>query len=235
MQDNLIKEERVEAQFGRVKGAPWFQYLHKKDVMVLGQGGIGSWVSLLLARAGCTLYTFDMDLFEEHNMTGQLVSSDSIGHPKNIAVKKMVEYLSPSTTVHCYGEYTPESPTNDIVVCGFDRMVPRKTAFENWKKAYAGNPNAFFQDGRLLAEQLQIFNIAGDDIAKIEEYEREHLFSDEEAEEADCTFKQTSHVAAIIAGKMVGFLTNWASNVQKGKRIRQVPFFHQYLVPLNIS
>lgn len=231
----MLDEFSVEPQFGRVKGAPWFEPMYKREVMVLGQGGIGSWVSLLLARAGCDLYTFDMDRFEEHNMTGQLIVKDAIGMNKAIAVAEMIELFSPSTDVTVNGEYTEESFTSNVVICGFDNMKARKIAFQKWKYAYEGVKEAFFQDGRLLAEQLQIFNIPGDRIDLIEQYEKEHLFDDAEVDEADCTFKQTSHVAAIIAGMMVGFLTNWVTNVEKGKNIRQVPFFHQYIVPLNMS
>jgi hypothetical protein len=37
-----MKEKEIEAQYGRVKGAPWFPLLYGKDVMILGLGGIGS-------------------------------------------------------------------------------------------------------------------------------------------------------------------------------------------------
>jgi molybdopterin/thiamine biosynthesis adenylyltransferase len=246
MQNRVINEYEIESQFGRVKGASWFPSLYKRDVMILGQGGIGSWLSLLLARAGCNLHTFDMDTFEAHNMTGQFVTDGHIGTNKAKAVADMVGQFSPCTSINTYGEYTLQSVTNDIVVCGFDNMRARKIAFEKWRalrsEVMQGDfdgefslKDMFFQDGRLLAEQLQILNIPGDRDDLVEQYEEEYLFEDSEVEEADCTFKQTSHVAAIIAGMMVGFLTNWAINVEKGKIARQVPFFHQYIVPLNMQ
>lgn len=234
---------KVEGQYGRVKGANWFPLLYKKDVMVLGQGGIGSWTTLLLSRIGCTLHVFDMDTFEDHNMTGQLVPYDSIGLNKALAMKKVVNNFSPSCSIMHYPErYTQDSFSNSIMICGFDNMKARRVAFDNWKNILYGlsekdRANCFFQDGRLLAEQLQIFNISGNDYDKIDKYENEYLFKDEEVEEAECTFKQTSHCAAMIASHMVGFLTNWVSNVDTvnkgGKPIRQVPFRYEYLIPLN--
>lgn len=239
----MLDISKVEPQFGRVKGASWFPLLYKKDVMVLGQGGIGSWVTLLLSRVGCTLHTFDMDTFEDHNMTGQVVSVDSIGVNKARAVQKVVNNFSPTCNIYHYPErYTEESPTNNIVICGFDNMKARKVAFNNWKKQVIDLPdsercNYFFQDGRLLAEQLQIFNIPGEDVANMVKYNKDYLFDDEEVQEVECTFKQTSHCAAMIASHMVGFLTNWVSNIEnvsKGEKgIKQVPFRYEYLIPLN--
>ena len=239
----MFKLEDVEPQFGRVKGASWFPLLYKRDVMVLGQGGIGSWVSLLLSRIGCTLYIFDMDVYETHNMTGQIVKQDAIGSNKAQAMASIIGELSPKCEVHVYPErYTEESFTNEIVICGFDNMAARKLAFKKWKDHVLNLPEGergkcFFQDGRLLAEQLQIFNISGDYKDSIEEYEEKWLFDDSEVEEAECTFKQTSHCAAMIASHMVGFLTNWVSNsnaASEGKpAIRSIPFMYEYLIPLN--
>lgn len=233
----------MKAQYGRVKGAEWFPLLYKKDVMVLGQGGIGSWVSLLLSRIGCTLHTYDMDLYEEHNMTGQLVGNSSIGKNKAEAMKAVIKEFSPDANVECYEEYTAASMTGDIMICGFDNMYARKLAFAKWKE-HIGKlqdqdekmaKSCFFQDGRLLAEQMQIFNIPGDRADLIEKYEKEHLPNDSEVAEADCTFKQTSHAAAMIASHMVGFLTNWANHSLGESSIMKVPFKFEHIIPLNMS
>lgn len=241
----MFKIEAVEPQFGRVKGASWFPLLYKRDVMVLGQGGIGSWTSFLLARIGCTLHLFDMDSYETHNMTGQVVSMGQIGANKAEAMGQVIGKFSPTCFVHIYPQrYTEESFSGEIMICGFDNMTARKIAFGNWSKMLLDmtteeRRNCFFQDGRLLAEQLQIFNVPGDDPDLIVKYATEYLFNDEEVEEAECTFKQTSHCAAMIASHMVGFLTNWVSNVELVKKgfpaIRQVPFKYEYLIPANLA
>jgi hypothetical protein len=233
----------VEPQYGRVKGASWFPLLYRKDVMVLGQGGIGSWVTLLLSRIGCSLHIFDMDNYEDHNMTGQVVSHDCIGLNKARAMQRVVNNFSPTCLITHYPErYTEDSFGGNIMICGFDNMEARKVAFKNWMAMLVPltpeqRANCFFQDGRLLAEQLQIINIPGDDMKRMDKYEQEYLFSDEEVQEAECTFKQTSHCAAMIASHMVGFLTNWASNADRKSRgepgFRAVPFFYEYLIPAN--
>src|ERR1041385_2437860 len=224
----------INPQFDRVKGAEWFPLLNDRDIMVLGQGGIGSWTSLLLSRIGCSLTLFDIDIYEEHNMTGQVVGKSGIGKNKAEAMLDMIAELSPACNVACYGRYRDDSPTNDIVICGFDNMAARKTAFKNWKNQFAGEKGAFFQDGRLLAEQLQIYNIPSERVDLIAEYETNHLFNDDEVAEADCTFKQTSHCAAMIASHMLGFLTNWVSNQNSEIPFKQVPFKYEYIIPISL-
>lgn len=234
-------EVKIDEQFGRVKGASWFPLLHKKDVLVLGQGGIGSWVALLLSRIGCTLHLYDMDNYEIHNMTGQVVRRQDVGKNKAETSREIIGELSPSAEVFCYGKYELESPSNDIVICGFDQMLPRKVAFSNWEK-YVDNLPAdqrrlcFFQDGRLLAEHLQVFTLTGDNIENRENYRKEWLFDDEEVADVECTFKQTSHAAAMIGSHMVTFLTNWIFNVnQPSGTGRRVPYKYEYLLPINLS
>jgi hypothetical protein len=242
-----FKIEEVEPRFGRVKGASWFPLLYKREVLVLGQGGIGSWASLLLSRVGCTLHIFDMDEYETHNMTGQAVNHNYIGDNKAEAMEQMIHLFSPGTQVHAYPQrYSEESFTGEIMICGFDNMLARKIAYYNWKENMmqdvhdqgADINNYFFQDGRLLAEQLQIFNIPGNDTARMAEYEKNWLFDDAEVEEAECTFKQTSHCAAMIASHMVGFLTNWVSNVDLVENgfppLKALPFMYEYLIPANL-
>lgn len=231
------KKDTVKAQYGRVKGASWFPLLHKRDILILGQGGIGSWTSLFLSRIGSNLHLYDMDRYEEHNMTGQVVGKGGIGKLKTEAMKEVIADMSPDCEVEVYGRYDEDSPTDDIVICGFDNMTARKIAFRRWIDGCVSaaisdeeRKNMFFQDGRLLAEQLQIFNIPGDRQDLIEKYEKDFLFEDSDVQEAACTFKQTSHCAAMIASHMVGFLTNWISGSGFA-----VPFKYEYLIPLNYT
>lgn len=222
-------------QFGRVKGAEWFPYLYKKDILVLGQGGIGSWVSVLLSRIGCTLHLYDHDIYEEHNLSGQCVMQTSISKNKAVAMEEFISNFSPAAEIYTNGKYESTSPTNEIVICGFDNMTARKTAFINWKNfvlTYEFPENCLFIDGRLNSEYMQIFTISGTNKELIEKYEKEYLFADSEVEEQDCTFKQTSHCAAMIGAYITSILTNWAFNQINKAPIRKVPFMFDCFTPL---
>lgn len=232
--------ENVSSQYDRVKGAEWFSTLYKKPVLLLGAGGIGSWAALFLARLGVDLTVYDHDLYESHNMTGQLVRQRDIGKQKSITSQEILRELSPDATVLAEDKYTEDSFTNDIVICGFDNMEARKLAFRKWRDylltlSMEQRAKCFFQDGRLNAELLQIFSISGEDEIAIMNYEANHLFNDDEVQELECTFKQTSHFAAMIAAHMVEFLTNWATNAFGDTPYRVVPFFHEHIGALNMT
>lgn len=222
-------------QFGRVKGASWFPFLRNREILVLGAGGIGSWVAMMLARIGCRITVMDPDNYEEHNMSGQFVRESGIGVNKAKALQDTIREFSSEDLVTSIPEgYTASTFTNHIVICGFDNMEARKTAFLNWKdlvKYLVDKSDCFFQDGRLEAEHLQIYSIPGDRDDLIEKYEKEALFSDSEAAETSCTFKQTTHAAAMIASHMTGFLTNWADK----EGLQKIPYYFEYSIPLNYT
>jgi molybdopterin/thiamine biosynthesis adenylyltransferase len=229
----------TEPQYTRLKGAEWFPLAYKKEVLILGQGGIGSWATLFYSRIGCTIHSYDMDTFEDHNMSGQMVAEDAIGKPKVEAVANVVRSFSPDASIITHNEaYSQDSPTADIVICGFDNMKARKIAFVKWvdyvQNRAPDKSKCFFQDGRLLAETLQIFNIAGNDLEGMKKYYKEHLFDDSEVEEVDCTFKQTSHCAGMIASHMVALFTNWLTKSHNGT-FRKIPFLYQHVIPLNLT
>lgn len=223
----------------RFKGASWFNKIYGRDVLIIGQGGIASWLSILVARTGANLITFDGDRVEQHNMSGQLFKSSQIGMAKVDAVAENIREFCTSddhipsieTFTEMYGE---NSPANPIVLTGLDNMVARRVSFLNWIKFIEENPEleneCLFIDGRLNAEKLQIFCIKGTDKHSQKIYLEKYLFSDNEVEEQDCTFKQTSHCAAMIAAHMVGFLTNFF-----GEEFREVPFIYSYVLPINLT
>jgi molybdopterin/thiamine biosynthesis adenylyltransferase len=225
----------VAIQRSRFKGAPWFKGLYEKDVMVLGQGGIGSWLTLFLARIGCKLAVHDMDTFEAHNMSGQFVTHKHIGKSKTQAIADLVSEFAVGASIEQFGAYDESSYTNDIVLCGFDNMAARKLAFEKWS-AYVATltdeqkKECIFIDGRLLPTIIQVFCIKGNDAKAIAEYPN-YIYTDAEIAQEDCTFKQTSHCAAIIAGMMTNFLTNFVVK----SAVYKVPFYHEYLLPMNSS
>jgi len=232
-------------QAGRFKDAPWFP-LDEVNVIVGGVGGIGSWLTLMLSRAGFIPMVYDFDTFEIHNMSGQLVPERLIGTIKVDAVAEVVKEFT-GTTIHTFNEkYTAESMSHHYVFSGFDNMQARKDMFKAWcdyvvdwqaegHKAKMLDTTylqdiPIFIDGRLLMEQMQIFCVTPD---RIEDYKK-HLFDDAEVAEAPCTLKQTSHSAAMIASHMVGFFTNHMTNVYAKDVIRNVPFQWEYFIPLDL-
>ena len=237
----------TEEHSSRFKDAPWFPK-EETNVIVGGAGGIGSWLTLMLSRAGFYPVVYDFDVLEGHNLAGQLYTQKDaeIGALKVDALKGLCKHFADTDITVMAEKYTKDSMTHNYVFSAFDNMQARKDMFAAWKeyvkeweefKSVADAthiPNIslsepIFIDGRLTAEQMQIFCVTPD---KIEEYEK-HLFDDSEVEDAPCTMKQTSHSAAMIASHMVGFFTNHMTNNAVKDKDRTVPFFWEYFIPIN--
>lgn len=227
----------MEEKYNRFKGATWFKWFLNKPVILGGAGGTGSFSSLLLSRLGCHIYLYEMDTFEGHNMAGQLVRKQDMGKLKADVAIDLAKEFSDHELIEDMGKYEMDSEYSPIMISAFDNMEARKLMFKNWKLQLEENPDckaeAIFLDMRLEAELYQIFCIRGTDEARITEYEKEWLFTDEEASQGDCTFKQTSHCAAGVASHMVGFLTNHATNCILEGNFMKVPFKYEYIVTLN--
>lgn len=220
-------------RFNRFKDALWFPK-EETYALVGGAGGIGSWLTLLLARAGFKPVVYDFDRYEAHNMGGQLCKKSDISQPKVTALQKTVADFCDGEQIMVFNEkYDATKMTNPFVFSGFDNMEARSVMFIRWCQIYANDPSAIFIDGRLTLEQLQIFCVRGGDQEAIAKYRDIHLFDDSAVEEAACTLKQTSHAAAMIAAHMVGFFTNHYGNLVSGSASRNIPFKWEYLIPLD--
>jgi len=234
-----MEELEVEAKYARFKGADWFSWLNKREVILGGAGGIGSYMSLFLSRLGCNIYIYDMDTFEPHNQSGQLVRQQDIGKSKTDVAEELAKEFSNHSLIEGMGKYEMDSEYSPIMISGFDNMEARKNMFNNWKTQLEENPDikkeCLFIDGRLLGESYQIFCIRGDDEKNILRYEEEFLFNDSDVEDIDCTLKQTSHCAAGIASHMTGFLTNFAANIVNEGDFNQIPFTYEYITPMNYT
>lgn len=85
-----------------------------------------------------------------------------------------------------------------------------------------------FIDGRLAAEEFQVFAIQGNDTRAMREYRSKWLFSDAVADETICSYKQTTFMANMIASVMVNLFVNFVANECNPIIDRDVPFMTQY-------
>lgn len=75
--------------------------LFASRVAVIGCGGLGGYVIEQLARLGVgTIVAIDPDVFEEHNLNRQLLSSPgAVGQPKVLAAAARVREINPAVTL----------------------------------------------------------------------------------------------------------------------------------------
>lgn len=210
--------DAVNATTTRFSGAPWFQEVKNTDIMVAGVGGIGSWLVFMLSRLNPgSLTILDDDKVDVENMAGQMFNLNAVGKLKVSIMEDIVGKFSQYHKMSCYAERLTEATAiKPVLMCGFDNMEAREVAYTNWKITLQSFPERkdkfLFLDGRLSAEMMQVFCITGNDDYYMKQYEDKWLFADSEAENAICSYKQTSYCANMIASLMTNLFVNWCTN-----------------------
>lgn len=223
----------IDESTSRFSSAVWYEAVREKTIILAGVGGIGSYVAFLLGRMKPRrLIIYDNDKVETVNMSGQLFSKGSVGLYKTEAIINMIHDYADFYNANGYARrFTEDDAGAPIMICGFDNMAARKIYFESWLGVVntMGSPeNALFIDGRLAAEEFQVFAIQGNDQRAIDLYRNEWLFSDEEAEETLCSYKQTTYMANMIGSVIVNLFTNFVANQCDIIFPKDVPFMTSY-------
>lgn len=225
----------VDETTSRFSGAIWYENIQSKTVTIAGVGGIGSYVTFLLGRMKPhKIILYDPDIVEAANMSGQLYGLNDIGSYKVDSIASMIGKYASYYNVVCFSErFTSESEATDIMICGFDNMGARRLFFNKWTSRVLMLPESergkcLFIDGRLAAEEYQVFAIQGNDERAMKEYESKWLFSDLEADETICSYKQTTFMANMIASVMVNLFVNFVANECGPLFPRDVPFMTSY-------
>lgn len=225
----LISEET-----SRFNSAIWFDKTRKQNVTIAGLGGIGSYVVFMLSRLDVnTMTLYDPDIVERVNLSGQLYNSNQIGDYKVDAAANMIaNYSNYYSFVAKHEKLDENSMISKVTICGFDNMKARKDAFRNWTNFVARLPEeergeCLFIDGRLAAEELQVFCIKGDDTDGERRYEP-YLFSDSQAAPTVCSYKQTTFMANMIGSIIVNLFINFVANQCNPLIDRDLPFYTEY-------
>ena len=227
----------VHEETSRFNSAVWYEEIQKREVILAGLGGIGSYVAFLLSRLNIeTLYLFDPDTVEAVNLSGQLYGRSHIGVNKARAVDTVIRDFSNFYRASVYTTEFDSAYFSPIMICGFDNMSARRQFYLSWRDGVQrlkdlNQPvnTCLFIDGRLAAESFQVFCIQGDDTYNMNRYETDFLFSDEEAEETVCSYKQTTFMANMIGSVMVNLFVNFVANNYCELLIpRDLPFFTEY-------
>lgn len=219
----------------RFSGAAWYEAIRSKKVLIAGLGGIGSWTSLLIGRMAIRgMLLYDPDVVGMENMSGQLYSRDDVGKTKVAALSNILyKYTSSESIFGIPDRFYPNTEPDDIMICGFDNMAARNTFFRKWKAHVFGKNESerkkcLFIDGRMNIEMFQVFCITGTDTGSMRRYEQEFLFGDSEAEDAICSLKQTSYLAAMIGSVITNLFTNFTANQLDPDFPYTLPFFTSY-------
>jgi len=201
----VLKGTKGRARFSK---AEWFVQMQNLHVLIIGAGGIGSWLGHFLARAGASPYIQDMDNYDINNIGGQLCTMNSLHKNKAESLKNVVDImLGPdNNTMSCITyEFTGDQPALPITFSCVDSMKARKEIYKSWLAL--GDKREIFIDGRMGAEASQVFTAT-----KEKDNYMNNWFPDTEASIAPCAYKATSHIGSMTASYMMNVLTNYLSD-----------------------
>ncbi len=168
----------------------------------------------------------------------QMYTLKDVGKNKAIVAKELAESFCNDNYI-ALGEFTEDSPIDNIVFSCFDNMRSRKLLFDKWYTNQLSktpeyrkeNPKEIniFLDFRMTAEEMQIYIVKSKSEA---EMYITTLFEDSEVEDAPCSYKATCQTGALIAGFGVSAFLNYVANKLTGFDARDVPFFIEFENPL---
>lgn len=204
--------DRKHNEVSRDSGMDYVEFLKEKTMIVVGLGGVGSWLSFILSRfSPKALNLYDNDIVEEHNLGGQLFGTNMCGIKKSDAVSQFIHHMNigfNSTYITCYNNflsYIPQilSSFPDYTFIGIDNMGGRHLLYNDWRNKVKRfdedtKKNKVLIDIRMSVDTIQIYTVLPDDYS-FQKYE-ESLFSDEEADAVTCNRKQTTYVCSLCAG-----------------------------------
>lgn len=217
----------------RFSGANWYEDIKKRKITIIGLGGIGSFTAFNISRLNPDMiYLYDMDRVDETNMSGQFYSKNQINSLKTSATCNNILSFSDYAKLYTYAEFVNGASISEITIGCLDNMKTRKKVFDTWKSYITTSKNnkkeLLFIDGRLSLEELQVYCFTGEDDFLIKKYEKEALFSEEEAEETVCSRKQTTFCATMISSIITNLIINHTVNLSNNIIGRNLPFYTYY-------
>lgn len=111
-----------------VKSIEFFNPIMAKneEIHIIGVGAIGSFIALTLIKLGVeSLYIWDFDTVEAHNITNQVYDNNDIGKTKVNALEEHLLRINPNIRIHKKGKYL-EQPLKGIIFLTVDSIKVRK-------------------------------------------------------------------------------------------------------------
>ena len=198
-------EDKFETRLIRQSGIVPIQKLADKQVEIVGVGAVGHAVAKSLASMGVQNLTLvDGDGVEEHNLGPQMFYEKYLGTKKVHAAKHLIGEINSSTVVDARPNmFRASDKHGDIIFCCVDTMSARKLIWETVKDKVE-----FFVDGRMLGLAIRVLCVFDEESAK--HYENPtNLFTDDEADEGNCTERSTVFTADGITCLMINNLVRW--------------------------
>ena len=117
----------------RFNGAPYMKVAKKMVITLIGNGGIGSWLGIDLARVGVArIMNYEYDTIDISNIGGQNFEKNDINKEKAVVMADMAYRRAGYHHWLNLGEFTAISGMSEIVFCCVDSNDVRRIIFDAW-------------------------------------------------------------------------------------------------------
>jgi molybdopterin/thiamine biosynthesis adenylyltransferase len=150
-------------------------------IHIIGCGAIGSRITELLVRLGCTkIHLWDFDTVSPHNITNQLYTSEDIGKPKVDCLAAYTKKINPLVELVLHGKYSKQNVSGFVFLCVDSIDLRREIATHLKENKYV---KAMF-DARMRLTDAQSYGADWSEKSSKEAFINTMQFSSEEAKEA---------------------------------------------------
>ena len=187
----------------------WNPARHNPHVLVVGAGGIGSWVVVQLAKLGVSKITvYDADHVSPHNLSTTVYRPADIGKLKVEALVGAVRRMELPAEIRSRPViYKGQSLRGyDVVISAVDSMAARKLLFQEARRQKV----PFYVDGRIGGENLRVYAVRPSGRKDARLY-RSTIVPDSQASELPCTGQQISDVNGMTASLIVRAVRKWVA------------------------
>lgn len=176
-------------------------------IVVIGAGGIGSWVVLGLSKTGFQqIKVWDGDDIESHNLPNQFFSE--VNGNKAVALSKSINNV---TAVPEF--WTGQTLSADVIVIAVDKMSVRKQIVETQRAP-------LIIDARIGGELIRIVSISPIDYGSKKHY-LNSWYSDDEAVELPCTARTIADTGFFVGGIVCNLIRKF---LKESVIIREIVF-----------
>ena len=150
-------------------------------IHIIGCGAIGSRITELLVRLGCTkIHLWDFDTVSPHNITNQLYTSEDIGKLKVDCLAAYAKKINPLVELVLHGKYSKQNISGFVFLCVDSIDLRREITTHLKENKYV---KAMF-DARMRLTDAQSYGADWSEKSSKEAFINTMQFSSEEAKEA---------------------------------------------------
>lgn len=200
-----------------------------RPVIIIGVGGIGSWVALELVKLGVReLVLVDPDIVEPHNAAYTCYQRKQSGQKKVEALRRLLVYTEHMKGVKRRARISAVSnpsclnkdffPDKSIVVMAVDNMDTRKSL---WEECILNNARVlFFVEGRMGSEAFMLYSLRPVRYDDVIFYQKpEILYSQSQAAEGTCANQSFVYTAAVCGSLIALQIKKFLCKEEYGREI----------------